>query len=77
MGFQQIKMKIQAFGRRVQARVVHYALLLLYVFGIGAARLWAALFHRKLLQPPTENQDSLWLEVKMPEFNEIESLKQS
>ena len=52
--YTRIKERVKAFGRRVQAAVVHVSLFLLYFFGIGAAKIWAKMFHRHLLNAPSE-----------------------
>jgi len=68
---------VKAVGRRVQAVVVTVNLYLLYVFGIGSARLYARLFHRRLLQSRQDPAGSYWRELPPVTFDRNESLRQS
>lgn len=87
--YTRIKERVKAFGRHVQAAVVHASLFFLYVFGIGAAKIWATMFHRHLLNAPSEAKTpseaetrseaeiTYWLRPAGHYFDEEESLRQS
>lgn len=69
--------RARAVGRRIQAAALTALLFLLYVFGLGAARLHASLFHRRLLRPAPPSPTSYWLPATGFGLSEEERRSQS
>jgi len=61
----------------VQAFAVRAGLFSLYVAGFGMARLWAMVFHRKLLRLPAPTGDSYWRSISLGDFDQEDSIRQS
>lgn len=69
--------RVRAFGRRVQAAVVHLSLIWMYLVAMACARAWAKLFHRDLLGLGDGEQEPAWLPADAPVFDLEESTRQS
>ncbi len=67
--------RIKAIGRRVQHRAVRVGLVMIYVVGFGATRLYASVFHRALLHPP--RGESAWRPAEQYNFDPEEAQRQS
>ena len=69
--------RVRAFGRRVQAAVVHVSLIGMYLVAMAFARAWARLFHRDLLGLGDGDRAPAWLPADSPTFDLEESSRQS
>ena len=69
--------RIKAVGRRVQARAVVAGLAVLYLTGMGVAKLHLLVFRRSLLRPPPADADSFWLPSSVGSYPLDKSLRQS